>query len=103
MRTPLIALLFLGFVLTSCNTADRSDPSDARARQAGREAYRASRNLKKDAQQAARELRNASKEFQEGWREAQQDDARRPRDDRGEADRYDSNRPDRKPRDSKSH
>lgn len=102
MRTPLIAFLcFLGFTITSCNIGDRSDRSDTTSRQAGREAYRASRNLKKDAQQAARELRSASKEFREGWTEAQQEDARRPKTDRGDADRYDSNQSGRRSREPK--
>lgn len=104
MRTSLIALLcVLTFAATSCNIGDRSDRRDAAARQAGREAYRASRELKKDAQQAGRELRNASKEFRDGWKEAQQEDARHPKGDHGNADRYDSKQPDEKPRNSKSH
>jgi hypothetical protein len=104
MRTSLIGLVcFLGFSLTSCNIGDRSDRGDAAARQAGRDAYNASRDLKKDAQQAARELRNASKQFREGWSEAQQNDAHRRGAADGDADRRDSKQTGPTSRDPKSH
>ncbi|HUH63107.1 MAG TPA: hypothetical protein VLZ50_08930 [Terracidiphilus sp.] len=99
MRASLIAFLcFLTFALTSCNIGDHSDRRDDRARHAGREAYQASRDLKKDAKEAARELRNASKEFREGWSQAQQEDARRPKAEHDDADRYDSNQTRQSPR-----
>jgi len=67
MRTSVIALvLACGFGLISC--ARRDEPA---ARQAGREAYDASREIKHGAKTAARELRDAGKEFREGWRERQ--------------------------------
>ena len=75
MRTSVIALvLTCGFGLISCARRDeparRDDPS---AREAGREAYDASREIKQGAKTAARELRDAGKEFQQGWRERQRE------------------------------
>ena len=69
MRTSLIGILVLAAeTLTSCNqTARRSEPN---ARQAGRDAYRATQNLKKDAKEAARQLHEAEEQFREGWSEA---------------------------------
>lgn len=69
MRLSMAALVCsIGLGLVSC-TNDTSRRDDA-ARKAGREAYRASRNLKKDAKQAERELRSAGKQFRQGWDEA---------------------------------
>lgn len=47
---------------------------DSAARQAGREAYRASKDLKKGAKRAAHDLRTAGKQFREGWKEAHEAD-----------------------------
>lgn len=70
MRTLLIGLsCWIGLGLVSCTREDKSQGNDPAARQAGREAYRASQDLKRDAKQAAQELRKASKEFREGWSE----------------------------------
>ncbi|HEY2018903.1 MAG TPA: hypothetical protein VGH38_35605 [Bryobacteraceae bacterium] len=69
-----VPLLVLGIGLISCN---RDDPS---ARQAGREAYRASQDVKRGAREAGKDLRNASKQFREGWEEAKhQDPPRKPK------------------------
>lgn len=71
------ALIGLGLGLGAC---DRQSRSDEAARRAGREAYRASQDVKKGAKEAARDLRSAGKEFREGWSEAErQEAARRPR------------------------
>ena len=65
MRTFTIALvLALGGGLISCTRHDQ--PA---ARQAGREAYDATREIKHGAKTAAHELREAGKEFREGWAE----------------------------------
>lgn len=60
--------------LTSCNQNPHRD--DAAARQAGREAFKASKDLKRDAREAARELQSAGKEFREGWNDARREDNR---------------------------
>ena len=78
MRTGLIAIfLLLGFGLTSCTREDRSHRDEPAARQAGREAYKASQEAKRGAREAAHDLRNASKEFREGWTEAKHADPTR--------------------------
>jgi hypothetical protein len=90
MRTSLIAVFcFVGLTLTSCNIGSAPQPD---ARQAGRDAYKASQDLKKDAKEAARQLQNASKEFREGWKEAQQRDANRHDADRQYPKQRDSRR-----------
>jgi len=71
-------LLAAAVTLMSCDTQTTPRRDDEAARQAGREAYRASKDLKRDAKEAARELHNAGKEFREGWTQAQhEDEARR--------------------------
>lgn len=67
--------------LVGCVRDDRHEPA---ARQAGKDAYRASRELKQGAKQAAHELRSAGKQFREGWSEAKHDPPR-PRE--GDRDR----------------
>ena len=57
-------VLASGLGLISCTRHD--EPA---ARQAGREAYDASREIKHGAKTAAREIRDAGKEFREGWSE----------------------------------
>lgn len=65
MRTFTAGLvLIFGVCLISCTRHD--EPA---ARQAGREAYDASREIKHGAKTAAREIRDAGKEFREGWAE----------------------------------
>ena len=51
--------------LMSC-TNGYSDRRDDGAREAGREAYRASKGIKRGAKQA-HDLRTAGKEFRQGW------------------------------------
>ena len=69
----LAPVVVAGLFLTGCTrTEERHD--DTAARQAGREAYRASEDVKHDAEKAAKELRNAGKEFREGWSEARHED-----------------------------
>ena len=76
MRWMIPALACLGLSLTSCNqTYDRQPDT----REAGRDAYRASQELKKDAKRAAQDLRNAGKNFREGWNEAEHEDHSRKR------------------------
>ncbi len=72
MRLSCLAvLIILGMGSVSCTrdrgTGRRDEPA---AREAGREAYHASQEVKKGAKEAARELRKAGKEFREGWSEA---------------------------------
>jgi hypothetical protein len=79
MRTSCLALLFLmGLGTVSCSRRDdrRDEPV---ARQAGREAARASKEVKEGARQAERDLRNAGKEFREGWNEGKHTDRTEPR------------------------
>ena len=83
MRASWIALvIFLGVTLISCSRDNRADRSEPAARQAGRDAYHASQEVKQGARRAAHELENAGKEFRQGWSEAKHDNktARRPYD-----------------------
>ena len=71
--------MIAGVFLSACTrTEQRRD--DNSARQAGREAYRASQDVKHGAEKAAKELRNAGKEFREGWSEARREDPPRRKD-----------------------
>jgi hypothetical protein len=54
-------VIVLGLGLISCNRDH--------ARQAGREAYKASQDAKREASEAAKELRSAGREFSQGWAE----------------------------------
>ena len=72
-KFPLLVLPVLIFGLCSCAREDRSRREPA-AHQAGREAYHASQELKRDARDAAHDLRSAGKEFRQGWSEAKHDE-----------------------------
>ncbi len=79
MRISCIALvLAAGMAVTGCNRDYRHQEGPA-ARQAGREAYRASQAAKQDAREAERDLQNASKDFRDGWNEAKHQEDTRPR------------------------
>lgn len=65
---------FTALSLISCNQSPRRQPD---AREAGRQAYQASQNLKRDAKQAAHQLHDAEQQFREGWDEAQRADQAR--------------------------
>ncbi len=71
MRTLFVtSLIVFGIGLSGCSRKDRdTHQNEPAARQAGREAYRASQDIKKGAKEAAKELRSAGKEFREGWNE----------------------------------
>ena len=93
MRTSLIgAFCCIGLILTSCNSYNSSDRNDPAARQAGREAYKASQELKKGAKKAAHDLQSAGKEFSQGWSEAKQRDANRHQADRQSTNPSNANR-----------
>ena len=62
--------LLLGIGLISCNRDNSESRDEARARQAGRDAYHAAQTAKRDLKEAGRELQNASKAFRDGWDEA---------------------------------
>jgi hypothetical protein len=71
----LTALLIAGSMLSSCNRdTHRDEPA---AREVGRDAYRASREIKTGAKKAGQELKKAGKELREGWNEAKREDTRR--------------------------
>jgi len=55
--------------LCSCTRRDADRHEEPAARQAGRDAYEASQEIKHDAKKAAHDLRQAGKEFREGWAE----------------------------------
>lgn len=74
MRLAILTLACIA--LAACNRQDtRTQPT---ARQAGREAYQATRDLKKDAKKAAEQLRAAGKQFQQGWQEQKHADHNAP-------------------------
>ncbi len=74
MPIPRIACLFLALVaINSCTQAPRRD-QQPNAREAGREAYRASQKLKREAKDAAHQLHQAEEEFRQGWGEASRED-----------------------------
>ena len=73
MRTWGLALIFVvGLMLASCNRDSRRD--EPAARQVGRDAYRASEEIKRGAKKAAQELRKAGKEVRQGWNEEKRKD-----------------------------
>ena len=75
MRISLLSLLLIaGLGAVACNRHERNEPA---AREAGREAYHASQEVKKGAKEAARDLHNAGREFREGWTEARHEDPKR--------------------------
>ena len=78
MRASVLALVFAtGLMLTSCKRDARRD--DPAARQVGRDAYRASEEIKRGAKKAGQELRKAGEEIRQGWNEAKRKDDSRPR------------------------
>jgi cytochrome c biogenesis protein ResB len=74
MRWFILPMAFLVFSLTSCNYRSDRRPD---TREAGRNAYRASQELKHDAKKAAQDLRDAGKNFREGWSQAEREDKAR--------------------------
>jgi hypothetical protein len=69
MRIALVTIVTLGALgLISCSRQDNAH-RDAPAREAGRDAYKASREIKQQAKKAEHELRDAGKDFQQGWNE----------------------------------
>ena len=79
MRPWIIILAgLIAFGLSSCNQREsREHPT---AREAGRDAYRASQDLKRDAKEAAHELHDAEEQFRKGWGEAQRENETRKSD-----------------------
>jgi hypothetical protein len=71
----LTALLIAGSMLSSCSRGTHRD--EPAAREAGRDAYRASQELKRGAKKAGQELQKAGKELRQGWNEAKREDTRR--------------------------
>jgi len=69
IRHSVAVICWFGLGLISCSRSPQPD-----AREAGREAYQASKDIKKDAKEAARNLREAGKQFEEGWKDAQRED-----------------------------
>jgi hypothetical protein len=70
----LAVLLIAGSLLSSCSRdSHRDEPA---AREAGRDAYHASQEIKRGAKKAGKELQKAGKELREGWNEAKRDDTR---------------------------
>lgn len=68
-----IRCLFLAIVaINSCNQTPRREQPNAR--EAGRDAYRASQKLKREAKDAAHELHDAEEQFRAGWNEASHED-----------------------------
>ena len=49
------------------------------AHQAGKEAYRASRELKQGAKRAVKDIRSAGKEFRQGWSEEKRKEKASPK------------------------
>jgi hypothetical protein len=71
----LTALVIAGSLLSSCGRdTHRDEPA---AREVGRDAYRASQEIKTGAKKAGQELKKAGKELREGWNEAKREDTRR--------------------------
>jgi hypothetical protein len=79
MRISYTALVVAGALsLISCtreNGAHREEPA---AREAGREAYRATQDIKRGAKKAEQELRNTGKELRQGWNEAKRENKTTP-------------------------
>ena len=76
MRTWGAILLLVGMMAASSCSRDKHRDEPA-ARQLGRDAYKASEEIKRGAKEAAQELRKAGKEIRKGWKEAKQDEAQR--------------------------
>jgi len=90
MREFWFTLSFLiGMSLVSCTQDNRDHRDDgAAARQAGRDAYRASQQVKDGARRAAQDLDHAGKEFREGWEEAKHNDRGAHPDNRDDRERH---------------
>ena len=73
MRMKSVVLIFMVMALASCNR-DKREKDESAARQAGRDAYRATREVKREAKEAAEKIRKAGKEAQQGWNEAKRED-----------------------------
>ena len=71
----LAALLIAGSMLSSCSRGTHRD--EPAAREVGRDAYRASQDIKRGAKKAGQELKEAGKDLREGWNEAKREDTRR--------------------------
>jgi len=67
----LFIMLAAGMILASCNRDDQRN--DSAARQVGRDARRASEELKRGAKKVEQDVRKAGKDVQEGWNEAKHD------------------------------
>ena len=74
-QLALAGIVALGMISCTRNDAPRRDGSAAR--QAGRDAYKATQEIKRGAKEAEKELRNAGKDVREGWNEAKRKDADR--------------------------
>ena len=68
-------LLAIGLTFTGCSRD--AHPNEPAARDVGRDAYRASQEIKRGAKKAGKELQKAGKEVRQGWNEAKHED--RPR------------------------
>jgi type II secretory pathway pseudopilin PulG len=78
MRASSIAFVLAAtLALISCNRSSETQRRDSTARQAGREAYRATQNIKKGAKETTEELRKAGRELRQGWEDAQREDKTR--------------------------
>jgi hypothetical protein len=73
----LFIMLAAGMILASCNRDDKRN--DSAARQVGRDAYRASEELKRGAKKVEQDVRKAGKDVREGWDEAKHEDPPPPR------------------------
>ena len=75
-KTYIAIVLAAGMGLAGCSREDRVRRDEPAARQVGRDAYKASQEIKKGAKEAGRELRNAGKELREGWNDAKREKRR---------------------------
>ena len=66
----------LALGLAACGQTSRHE--EPAARQAGRDAARATQDLERDANKAARELRDTGNQFRQGWNEGKHEE-RSPR------------------------
>jgi hypothetical protein len=69
----LFIMLAAGMVFTSCTRDDRRN-NDSAAREVGRDAYRATEELKRGAKKVEQDARKAGKDVREGWNEAKHED-----------------------------
>ena len=75
MRSLYIALvLAAGLGLSSCTREDTSRSNEPAAHRAGREAYRASQDIKRGAKKAAEEINKAGDQLRDGWNDAKRQD-----------------------------